>query len=768
MAGAKVGPADAITDRYLALDEIQRRVLWLATNMIHHANKVRPNASGLKVGGHQASSSSCVSILTELFFDFMEPGDRISVKPHASPVLHAIHYLLGNLDRPYLTELRAYHGLQAYPSRTKDPDPVDFSTGSVGLGSIAPNFAALVDKYARSHFGVSRAPARWFSLLGDAELDEGSIWEAVAEPALAGLAGVIWIVDMNRQSLDRVVPGIRVRQLEEMFRANGWAVFEAKYGRSLEAAFAAPRGEELRAAIDQMPNELYQLLLRAPVERIAEVLGDATPDVPDDELRGLISDLGGHDLAVLRSTLDSALAAGRPAVVFAYTIKGWGLSFAGDPLNHSALIGATDLARLRESLGIPIDDDWALLDPDSSGGRLVAARASALKVATCDPTPLATLPAHLGLSHRGLGSTQDAFGRVLTELTRSAPQVAARLVTVSPDVATSTNLAGWINKVGVWEAEATTDLFMALGPRLISWKRQPSGQHIELGISETNLLMLLGQLGLSAEMNGQPLLPIGTVYDPFVARALDAYIYGVYSGSRFILVGTPSGVSLAPEGGAHQSVVTPSIGVALPGVIYWEPCFAQELEWILLHALEQLHAKRPTSTYLRLSTLGIDQSLFPDDDAEQLRSQVLTGSYVIRDYTEMSRARPGNRVEIWATGVTVVSAIHAAEELVHDGVYARVVNCVSPGLIHTNWHQRVRQAILDLRKTRSDERRMPVVTVIDGHPSSLSWVGSMLGVPAFPLGVSDFGQSGLPDELHRHFGIDAESISYAAYVALEA
>ncbi len=195
------------------LAAIERRVLWLATLMVHHANHVRPNPEDIKIGGHQASSASLVSVMTALWFEYLRPGDRVSVKPHASPTFHAIQYLLGNLDRSYLTTLRAFHGLQAYPSRTKDPDGVDFSTGSVGLGAVAPYFAALSDRYTRDHFGDPSAPERrYISLVGDAELDEGSVWEAVAEPALSGLGNVLWIVDLNRQSLDRVIPGIRAHR----------------------------------------------------------------------------------------------------------------------------------------------------------------------------------------------------------------------------------------------------------------------------------------------------------------------------------------------------------------------------------------------------------------------------------------------------------------------------------------------------------------------------------------------------------------------------
>src|SRR5215208_4568954 len=249
------------------LDHVQRRVLWLATRMIHEANYVRPNADGTKVGGHQASSASVVSIMTALYFGgWLRAGDRVSVKPHASPVYHAIQYLLGNLERRYLTTLRDFGGLQAYPSRTKDPDPVDFSTGSAGLGAAAPLFAALADRYAATHFPAhgSGQRRRFIAVLGDAELDEGNVWEAIGDETIRGtrLGNVLWIVDLNRQSLDRVIPGIKVREMEALFRGIGWQVLEAKYGRRLQAAFARPGGAELRRRIDEMPNEEYQDLVR--------------------------------------------------------------------------------------------------------------------------------------------------------------------------------------------------------------------------------------------------------------------------------------------------------------------------------------------------------------------------------------------------------------------------------------------------------------------------------------------------------------------------
>src|SRR5882757_6816795 len=262
MTAAIFDPHSAPADSIDPLREIERRVLWLSTAIIHHANRIRPNPSGLKVGGHQASSTSIVSTMTSLWFEQLESGDRVSVKPHASPVLHAINYLLGQLDEKYMTTLRELGGLQSYPSRAKDPDPVDYSTGSVGIGATAPIWGALSRRYLRSTLGAETGGGRQFSLVGDAELDEGAIWEAILDPAVAELGEIVWIVDLNRQSLDRVVPNIAAERLQGMFGAAGWQVLTLKYGRLLEQLFARPGGGALRERIDRMSNPEYQRLLR--------------------------------------------------------------------------------------------------------------------------------------------------------------------------------------------------------------------------------------------------------------------------------------------------------------------------------------------------------------------------------------------------------------------------------------------------------------------------------------------------------------------------
>ena len=783
---------DALSERDRVLTQVQDRVLWLAVRMVDHANNVRDNPDGLKVGGHQTSSASIATIMTSLYFDFMKAGDRVSVKPHASPVFHAIQYLLGNLDRSYLTTLRAFGGLQAYPSRTKDPDPVDFSTGSVGLGAVAPNFAALVDQFNRTHPYFHGGPAgKYISIVGDAELDEGSVWEAIAEPAMADLENVLWVVDLNRQSLDRVIPGIRVKVWREMFAANGWNVIDAKYGRRLEGAFAEPDGELLRLAIDEMSNEVYQRLLRLPPSGLREWLPKTSrhPDElgrfigrwDDVTLQDTFRNLGGHDFSTLREAFFQSDTGAGPHVVFAYTLKGWMLPSIGDPQNHSVTLSREQMEELRQQLDAPESDPWSAPDPASPAGRLCGEARRRLHKKE-EPGPASReldLPAGLGHTYRGNRSTQQIFGLVLTDIARSLPEVAERIVTVSPDVASSTNLGGWINKVGVWGSPERESLPEEEVVRALKWEEHPQGQHIELGISENNLFMMLGQLGLSSELNDEMLFPIGALYDPFVRRGLDAFVYSVYSGARFIVVGTPSGITLAPEGGAHQSQVTPSVGIEMPDLDFYEPCFGQELEWIMLSALDRIRL-RQASTYLRLTSARTDQALLdlPTDPTklERLRRQVLDGAYLLRDMSGRPGYAPGeNVVHVMASGALVPEALKASDGLLDEGIMANVVNVTGPGPLY----ERYQNSVIDAMETRpglsefmadvipTDARAAPVVTVVDGHPHSLAWIGAALNTFTLPLGVSRFGQSGSPSDLYREYKIDAASIMAACFGALE-
>ena len=444
MATAFPEQTDTYQDHDTTLRQIQDRVLWLSTQMVHYANNVRYSPDG-KVGGHQASSASVVTIMTSLYFDYMRTGDRISVKPHASPVFHAIQYLLGNLDRKYLKTLRGFHGLQAYPSQTKDPDHVDFSTGSVGLGPVAPNFAAITEEYLRTHLHFyNRAPRRYISLVGDAELDEGSIWEAIAEPEMSSLDNVLWVVDLNRQSLDRIIPGIRVRSWREMFAANGWNFLDVKYGRRLESAFAEQNGELLRMCIDEMSNEAYQRLLRVDPATLKEWLPRSSRfprDLArfisrwdDDEFHRLFSNLGGHDFSMLRDAFARADELRGPTVVFAYTFKGWMLPSIGDPRNHSNLLSTSQMEELRQHIGLPEEQVWDGFAPDTAAGMACRSTAARLRPTRLrSPTALTpSLPTDLDHEYQGSISSLQIYGLILTDLARNLPEVADRIVTVSP------------------------------------------------------------------------------------------------------------------------------------------------------------------------------------------------------------------------------------------------------------------------------------------------------------------------------------------------
>ena len=769
------------------LDEIAQRVLWLSTRIVDSANHDRGAGDGVKVGGHQASSASLVTAMTALWFAHLDQADRVSVKPHASPVFHAIQYLLGNLDKSYLSTLRAKGGLQSYPSRTKDPDPVDFSTGSVGLGPAAPLFAAATRRYVDAHFG-ERPASRFIALLGDAELDEGNIWEAVADNATQGLGKVMWIVDFNRQSLDRVIPGIRIQQWRAQFEAAGWHVLEVKYGPRLTTAYAQPGGAALEAWIDAMPNERFQSLFGLEPAAVRERFLEGAPaevvaffdGMPDADLASLVTDLGGHDMeAMLDAYAACDAVADRPSVVFAYTVKGWGLPMAGNPRNHSALLSTEQIDDLRLRNGLTRETEWDRIDPTSSAGQWVGLRSQALvRPARTQRDPL-KVPVSTDLRSGKPISTQEAFGRVLVNLSRDG-SVGKHLVTTAPDVATSTNLAGFINRTGVFAPEERRT--WSPDP-LVKWTESPAGQHIELGISEMNLFLLLGQLGLSWDLSDQPLLPVGTLYDPFVLRGLDAFVYAAYNGARFVVAGTPSGVTLAPEGGAHQSTITASVGLELPNTTLIESAYASALDWLLCDALA--HVADPGRAdavgqaqdgcyYFRLTTRPLDQAPFEEARARigdaTLRRQVLAGAYRL---VEAGQREGVPTVQIAASGAVLPEALAAAAELEEEGIAAHVIDVTSLDRLYAAWQRTLRQGIRTATTPSipgalraAFDMRAPIVTVHDASSHAMAWLGSALGVPAVSLGVDSFGQSGTVQDLYEIHDLTPGSIVNAALAAL--
>ncbi|MBI3711107.1 MAG: transketolase, partial [Proteobacteria bacterium] len=576
------------TLRYL--EQLERKVLWLSSWMIHNANHLRDKRDGLKVGGHQASSASLVTLMTALYFHALRPYDRVAVKPHASPVFHAIQYLLGHQTRDQLERFRAYGGTQSYPSRTKDSDDVDFSTGSVGLGVAVTLFASLVQDYIRlKQLAPTTVPeGRLVALVGDAEFDEGNVFEALLEGWKHNVRNLWWVIDYNRQSLDSVVSDHLFQRIISVFEGIGWKVVMLKYGARLEAAFKRPGGAALHKWIDDCPNDLYSALTYKGAwrQRLLADIGNE-PGVrellaqynDDDALHRLMTNLAGHDLRALLEAFAAADGDDRPTCFIAYTIKGFGLPFAGHKDNHAGLMSVEQMAAFRRSLDIPEGQEWdrfAGLDlAETEMQRFLDAVPFATKYPRNFVVPKIPIPDDFPVpkSDRGT-STQEGFGRILFDLAGGTSELAARIVTTSPDVTVSTNLGGWVNRRQLFDRRGHKDVFRE--EKVVSaqiWAMGQGGQHIELGIAENNLFLLLAALGLSGPLFGARLLPIGTLYDPFIERGLDALNYACYQDARFMVAGTPSGITLAPEGGAHQSIATPLIGMAQDKLTYFEPAF---------------------------------------------------------------------------------------------------------------------------------------------------------------------------------------------------
>jgi len=762
--------------RIACLRALERKVLWLAVWMIHHANHIRPRRDGLKVGGHQASCASISTLMTALYFDALRPFDRVAVKPHGSPVYHAIQYLLGRQTRDKLERFRAFGGAQAYPSRTKDSDDVDFSTGSVGLGVAMTSFAALVQEYLRARRLLDdQAPAgRMIAVAGDAEFDEGNVFEALLEAWKHGVGNVWWIIDYNRQSLDAIVADRFFQRLDTVFRSMEWRVLTLKYGTQLQRAFARRGGEALRAWIDDCPNPLYSALAyqggAAWRSRLLRDLGDTSGirellDEHDDRsLHRLMTNLAGHDV---ESVLEAFAAAQdeTPTCFIAYTIKGYGLPFAGHKDNHAGLMTPEQMQAFKRELRVADGQEWAPFAGLDVPEDTLRAFVGSVPFNRPEPrvyrAPRVPVPPALKPPPGERSSTQEGFGRLLADIARQHPELAERIVTTSPDVTVSTSLGGWVNRRGVFARSPHVDVFhegRALSAQ--DWSMGPGGQHLELGIAENNLFILLGALGLAGPLFGVRLLPIGTLYDPFINRGLDALNYACYQDARFILVATPAGVTLSPEGGAHQSVITPLIGIGQPGLTTFEPAFVDELTEILRWSLEHIQADQGGAVYLRLSTRRIEQPR--RELSVELRQHVVEGGYWL------SPPAPGAEIAIVACGPVVVDAVEAHRLLLEDIPGAGLLVVTSPARLHRGWTSSLRQRGR-ARGTSHAERLLEplsdsagLVTVLDAHPATLSWLGGVRRQRIAPLGVDRFGQSGDVPDLYRAYGLDADAILDAA------
>ncbi len=614
-------------------------------------------------------------------------------------------------------------------------------------------------------------------------------FEAILEGWKQGLRNCWWIIDYNRQSLDAVIREGLWARFEALFKAFGWEVAILKYGALLQQAFREPGGDKLRAWIDSCPNQLYSALVfrggAAWRKRLLDEIGDQgnvtrlIESRSDDDLARLLTNLAGHDLPSLIEAFGS-VTHDKPICFICYTIKGYGLPFAGHKDNHAGLMTPAQMETLRQAMSIRTGHEWDAFEglriaPEKLQGFLERVPFTAADRRLT--APRIAVPAALSTPVQAVASTQAGFGTLLNEIARQDIEIADRIVTTSPDVTVSTNLGAWVNRRGLFARESLADVFKSERiPSTFHWDFSPKGQHIELGIAEMNLFILLSALGLSHAINGERLIPIGTLYDPFIQRGLDALNYACYQDARFILVATPSGITLAPEGGAHQSIATPLIGLGQDGLAAFEPAFVDELSVLLTFAFDYiqrdgngetsernwLRDETGGSVYLRLSTRPIEQikrAMTPE-----LAQAIVDGAYWLR------KPGPNCQVIVAYTGAVAPEAIQAVGLLAEDRRDVGLLAVTSADRLNAGWAAAQRARERGLVHARSHIEKLlaevashcGIVSVLDGHPATLAWLGAVHGHRARPLGVEHFGQTGSLPDLYHYYGIDANAIATAA------
>jgi pyruvate dehydrogenase E1 component len=621
--------------------------------------------------------------------------------------------------------------------------------------------------------------------MGDAELDEGNIYECLIEAAKHDIRNCWWIIDYNRQSLDATTADRMFRRFDEIFAACGWRVVTLKYGKAMQAAFAEAGGEALKEWIDAAPNADYAALTYLGGGAWRErLLKDAPATRPlldardDDALAALMTNLAGHDMAAIVEAFDGAQD-DVPTLFIAYTIKGFGLPFAGHKDNHAGLMNPPQVAALRRALNVPEGEEWAPLG--GLGGNAAAAVEAQLQRSRIRlgkrqrPWHVAEVPA-IAPPAGAEQSTQAAFGKILNEIAKAGGPLADRIVTTSPDVTVSTNLGGFVNQRGLFRRQELADVFAAARiPSAQKWAGRPAGQHIELGIAENNLFLMLAALGLAGDLFGERLFPIGTVYDPFIARGLDALNYACYQDARFMLVATPSGVTLGPEGGAHQSINPPLIALGQPGLRHYEPAFVDELALLMEEGFRLMQAEDGESVYLRLTTRTIHQVERGDDG---WKAGAIAGGYWLRE------PGPGADAAIVYSGAIAPEALAAWEALKDDLPGLGLLAVTSPDLLHRGWSARSSARWLAPPRNGEGDRSPPasgggvsshienllgqlkpgagLITILDGAPASLSWLGGVMGQKVSPLGIDRFGQTGTLPDLYRAYRLDVDAVVEAA------
>ena len=871
-------PYGLSTEQVAALESIARRALTQTVHMIWEANhRADAQPTDPKVGGHPAACASSLHLATAMHLVARQPQDFWCAKPHLAPLDHALHYLAEVFREPdgsWMDAERSEGAMHRLRKFSVDGEPVFQSyhaasdpdswrilpSGTVGIPPVNSGYLALTHRYLRDHDMVAGGEdVHYWSLLGDSEFREGSLMEAITDFAERGIDEVTWIVDYNRQSLDGTrIPnkdafeGSDADRIEATMRANGWEVLHLRHGRLRESLFAMDGGEALRRAFERGISD-YETqallwkrdagLLRAMLKRVEPKCAALLKKVGDEELLDALDDLGGHDLVSILAAFATARCNGRPTMIIAHTLKGWGLSSRAMPGNHSSIPDRDELAGLLAAEGLTMEapydrrGDWAAASMERQilETRGATWRAGVEREATrvqerrehfdVRLAPTLPLPQDLGidLSMMPLVHTQWLWGQVVAKLVRigtddeyraagidigrelSAEEqpwaVAADMaLTISPDVGTSTNINPTMDgKIYGAVPEKDLESELALSergrPQLYS-TANPWTRHIRFEIAEAAALSCAGSFGKAGEYFGVPLMPMMTVYDFFIKRALDQLYYNVYWRSGFLLVGTPSGVTLSPEGAQHSW----KSDLQMPSMITWEPFYPHEMEWILADAMQRhvtddnldrsgvvvrgvTMAVRQKEFLKRLKTQAQHAGRSNEEILAAVREDVLAGGYWLVHHAGVEDYQPGdNVVVLLSMGAPTVEALKAVDRLRELGIYADLLVVTCADLLlgrfaerdgYAQLHKLGLDGTVHLVATAGDAlddadvrllaaRTVPIVAIVDGEPGLLDNAGSVIGVRQRTLAVQKFSKSATPDEVYRYHGMDAESIVRAA------
>ncbi len=780
----------------------------------------------------------------------------------AEQAMHGLRAFSKNSDEPVF---------QSYHSAFDSDHHNFFPSGTVGIPPVNAGYLALAYRYAAEHGYEVPKNAHFWALIGDSEFREGSLYEAMPDFAERELGNLTWIVDYNRQSLDghritnkKIMDGTDDHRIERTATANGWHVVQVRHGSLRKKLFKQKNGDlyqkflendiedfELQALLlVKDPKELRKAILKYQPTGKSQQLKTFLSDISDTDLYKSFRDLGGHDLESLIVAMEETKnIKDKPSLIVAHTVKGWGLKNAAAPGNHSSLPSEEEVTALREGQKIAADQLFQQFDPKSHEGQYLKDRGASLyndmlaQYKLKDKNKAQFLktfseagdfPKSLDINFKmaNYPHTQWMLGQLTAKLTRIAntdnkqlkptqKELAASelvlkipselLVSMAPDVGTSTNLNPAMDGK-VFSANKTEDFEIEMHvkdskmPDLVPGEDN-SDRFLRFEIAEGNVTSCMGSFGQMRDLLGIPIMPLMTVYDFFVKRAHDQFFYNLYWKSSFILVGTPAGVTLSPEGAQHGW----KSDFQIPNQVTWEPFFCQELDWIFCHALKKhfyFDNEGHTGTFIRGSTRGIDQKEFlgrlkkhksykqninghlltlndqtfenmsDEDILDRVRSDVLNGGYYLVDYRGYEGYEPGdNVVNIFAMGSLGTEALKASDELLTRGIFANVIMVTSPDLLlgnnaHENEYNHLKQHLsinsnLYLRPNANPSqpevvtmagRRIPIVSVHDGEPGLLDNIGSVIGVRHESLAVRKHSKCGKPSDVYKYHHIDADSV----------